>query len=1075
MAPAAFVAAKLVDYVAQEGTLLAYVALSEGSALAVAEAARCFAPDVDIVLLPPWDCLPYDRIPPSRQCMGRRMDALRVWSTPSKSSKLLVTSLDAILQRIPPLDVIKTSSFELIVGKAFDRASLRRFIKASGYLEDGLVDEPGEFAFRDDVIDIFPAGQPVPVRIVISEDGIVAELKAYDPKTQRTDCSLERLVLGPASEAIAADDGREDDVAPGIATEGAMVDLYGKMPSLIDFLGREAKISFAPGSDERVGSYLEFIEEARRAHRNDSIKRNALYLDKEEWRKLWHAKASINLDLDRGASLPEFVHTGNPRKSFVNFVNEECASNRTIVLCGEGPVFDGLCRRVRRDKEIRAITRWSQASKAEPGTVLRLSCDLEHGYIDGDLNLVAITTYDVLGIAFEQVGTTRLLAEPELHIGDVVVHEDHGIGVLRELETVNVDGAVHDAARLEYHAGASILVPMHEFGKIWRYGSVPQAVSLDRLNTEGWMKKQEAVARDIRAAARHLLRLAKQRANSAADVYAPPPVEFSRFRARFPYSLTNDQQLAINAVVDDLASGRVMNRLVCGDVGFGKTEVALCATAAVALSGGQVAVVVPTTVLARQHFINFERRFAGSGIRVTMLSRVVEAGEAKRIKTGLATGAIQVVIATQAILAKDVEFHKLGLLVIDEEHRFGTREKKAMRSLAGLLHTLTMSATPIPRTLQAAMAGLQEVSLLTTPPSKRRPVRTSLSTFDRPSMRVALLREQRRGGQSFIVAPQIDDLDRLKQDLDDLVPELWVQVAHGKMPAAAMDQVMVDFADGQGDVLLSTNIIESGLDVPRANTIFVWRADRFGLAQLHQLRGRVGRGRRQGIAYLLTAEGDDISDQTRLRLMTMVENDRLGAGLAISMQDLDLRGGGDITGEDQAGHMKVIGISLYQRLLERALCSANRTKRSNEPANVAVNIGVAGRLPADYIPDATVRLNLYARLFRIRSSSEIEVLGEEFEDRFGEMPEPVTILLRLEKLKIAASRLGITTINAGPRAMALTFAAAPSARAIKSLSTVHPASLRDDRLIYEHASPSGIVRLKFFEKVFNAACCAPRG
>lgn len=1064
--PASFVAARLLNTMNAEKVPIAFVALSEGSASGIFEAVRCLAPDVEVILLPPWDCLPYDRVPPSRQCMGRRMDALRVWSEPCPGRRLLVTSLDAVLQRCPPREVIEASQFEVAVGTKFDRPGFEQFVKETGYVEDGLVDEPGEFAFRDEVIDIFPAGQQAPMRIVVKEDGSVAELRSYDPKTQRTVHSLESMTFGPASEAIDTTGHVVDDTAQAKATERGLMALYGDMPSIFDFLGEGTKILFAPGTEDRAEMYLDFIDEARQAHRDSSSGRVSLYLDRKEWRALGRGLAK--LDLGGGAPAPSFLKSASPRKAFAEYVETEQTSGRTILLAGAAQLFDGLCRRVERDTPLTHIGSWMEVDQNKAGSLLRLNCGLENGFIDQRLNVVVIAVADVLGDGVHQTATTAFLAEPELQPGDVIVHEDHGIGILRGIERVDVEGVVDDAARLEYYGGASILVPMQEFDRLWRYGSEPQAVTLDRLHTDGWSKKREVIAKDIRRAARHLLRLAKERGDAKAEVFVPPAPSFSKFLARFPYALTIDQRAAIKAVLDDLGSGKVMNRLICGDVGFGKTEIALRATAAVALSGAQVAIVVPTTVLARQHFVGFERRFAGTGIGVAMLSRVVDAKEVKRVKAGLASGDIQVVVATHAVLAKDIAFARLGLLVIDEEHRFGTSDKAAMKALAPRLHTLTMSATPIPRTLQAAMVGVQDVSLLATPPSKRRPVRISSATFDAPSMRVALLREHRRGGQSFVVAPQIDDLDRLETILRDIVPELAIQVAHGKMAAAAMDKVMVDFADGQGDVLLSTNIIESGLDVPRANTIFVWRADRFGLAQLHQLRGRVGRGRIQGIAYLLTSEEDDISDETRLRLAAIVDNDRLGAGLALSVQDLDLRGGGDIIGEDQAGHMKVIGVSLYQRLLERAVMSAGKRPRL-QTADVTVNLGVTGMIPDDYVPDASVRLSLYAKLLRATSISTVDALSEELVDRFGDIPYAVTTLLRLQKLRIKAAQFGITKIDAGPRAMALTFETKPTLGVVGHLSSGRHAKLGEGRLIYEQLPGKNLDAVGFFERVFHDA------
>jgi transcription-repair coupling factor (superfamily II helicase) len=1069
--PAALVAARLIAAAPNAEKPLVYVALSESSASKIAEAVPCLDPDLPFVFLPPWDCLPYDRVPPSRQCMGRRMDALRVWNRPASQPSLMITSLDALLQRVPPSSVIDSSRYRLAVGETFDRQAFEDFVLRSGYMEDAVVDEAGELAFRDDVIDIFPAGASMPMRIVLAEDGKVSELRSYDPVSQRTVSTLEEKEFGPASEAIAAEaeTGEEPGRGSG-AMERRLYQLYGEMQTIFDLVGT-ARMTFAAGAGERAASYLEIIEEARHAHHvgdQTRTERHSLYLEPREWNEAFAAAPVFDLDLDESwEELPSFTGSTNSRKAFSDYVKSRLASHDRVAVLGNGAAFESLCRRLEREQSAKMLTaaRWADMAEAEPGTLLKLACDLEHGFADSKAKLAVITTADVVGGTSAASSPSMLLSEPELAVGDVVVHEDHGVAVLAGLENVAVDGVTHDAARLEYRDGASILVPMQEFGKLWRYGSQPEAVTLDRLHTEQWAKKRAAVDKDIRLAARHLLRLARERQEAQAEIIVPPRAQYQKFVARFPYLETADQAAAIEAVLADLGSGTFMNRLICGDVGFGKTEVALRAAAAVALSGRQVAVIAPTTVLARQHFTTFQRRFAATGIEVAMLSRVVAPADAKRVKAGLASGEIGVVIATQAILAKDVAFDRLALSIIDEEHRFGARDKAAMGKMAQLLHRLIMSATPIPRTLQAAMVGIQDVSLLTTAPAKRRPVRTSLDAFDKASVRVALLRERRRGGQSFFVAPQIEDLEGLKATLAELVPELTLRVAHGKMPAAEMDEVMVSFSDGEGDILLSTNIVESGLDVPRANTIFVWRADRFGVAQLHQLRGRVGRGKAQGIAYLLT-DTKELSEETRLRLTTLVQNDRLGAGLAISMEDLDLRGGGDIVGEDQAGHMKVLGISLYQKLLERAVAVA-RKKTVETAAAPTVNVGISGLIPVEYVSDATVRLNLYARLLRANSAAEIDGFEEELDDRFGELPPEASILLRLAKLRIVASRLRIGRLEAGPRAMAIAFAGKPSPKLLKALSARTKPVWQNDKLIYEQPTEDPVRRIKFFEHVLQ--------
>jgi transcription-repair coupling factor (superfamily II helicase) len=1074
--PDVLVAARLVEAARTSVAPIVYIAPSEGRAERIAQAIACFDPEGDTVFLPPWDCLPYDRVPPSRACMGRRMDALRVFLQSSSPAKMLVTSLDAALQRIPPVGVISESRFTLAIGETFDAEAFDHFVRRTGYVEDGLVDEPGEFAFRDDVIDIFPAGGLSPMRIMLADDGTIRELRAYDPMTQRTAYTVEEMVFGPASEAVLPEGVPFDEAAslersPGDRMERRLFQLYDELPTLFTVLG-DARLVLADGIAARLDGALDMIEEARQAHGRlgkVALEARALHLDVAEWTEAVGRMPSFPLDLGGGEALVDFAQADNPRAAFADVVAAQIADGGKVVIAGIGAATESLCRRLQRDgrRGMTTADSWADALSLS-GPLLRWSAPIAQGFVDRAAGLAVITARDVFGEGADAPGSRTGLAEPDIQLGDVIVHENHGIGILRGLESVDVDGMAHDAARLEYRDGASILVPMDEFGKLWRYGSAPDAVSLDRLHTDAWSKKRATMDKHIRAAARHLLGLARERQAASVAAITPPRGPYAQFVRRFSYAETADQAAAIEAVLADLASGMVMNRLVCGDVGFGKTEVALRAAAAVALTGAQVVVVCPTTVLARQHLQAFERRFAGTGIGVAMLSRVVPAATAKSVKAGLSDGTIGVVIATQAILAKDVAFRQLGLLIIDEEHRFGTRHKQAMRDLAPHLHTLTLSATPIPRTLQAALIGVQDVSLLTTPPSRRRPVRTSLGPFDRASMRVALLRERRRGGQSFLVVPQIEDIAGVEAILREIVPDLSVKVAHGKMPAASMDAVMVDFADGEGDVLLATNIIESGLDVPRANTIFVWRADRFGLAQLHQLRGRVGRGRTQGVAYLVTGEGETLTEETRIRLASMVEHDRLGAGLALSLEDLDLRGGGDIAGEDQAGHMKVIGISLYQRLLERAVTklTKGKAKGSAEP-DACLNIGIVGSIPQDYVPDATVRLNLYARLLRIGMPSDIDAFSEEFEDRFGALPDEVWILLRLARLRIAVSRVGVQQLDAGPRGMALTFAGKPRQAVLKALLKIQPVAQRDDRLVFERALDTGPDRLTFLEQVFE--------
>ncbi len=1067
--PPGLVAVRLSALLQGSGRSICYLALSEESAAEIAEAIAALFPEIQLLVFPPWDCLPYDRVPPSRHCMGRRMDALRIWNTPSDAPKLMLTSLDAALQRVPPANVIADGNLALVVGERFDHDAFSDFIQRTGYVEEGVADDPGELAVREGVIDIYPAGAPGPMRIVLSKDDVVQELRGFDRITQRTESHLEQVIFGPASEAILSEVNTEEMAPKPETMEQSLLRLYQDMPTLFSAIG-DATVLLAPGGSMRVERYLEIIEDARQSQKDIGEPKTpvrSLYLDRTEWEQHARLVSTDVLGVDDGGEERQEVSASIPRIELVKLAQHQLQQGRTVVVCGTGKGADAVCRRMDKATGIapRSIDSWKAVEEATPGALLKLPIDLDQGFIDALQNIAMIA----VGETSTNVGNqATLLAEPELRIGDVVVHEEHGVGILKDLETVVVGDVGRDAARLEYRDGDSVLVPMEDFGKIWRYSAEPESVTLDRLHTEAWKKKSEKIAADIRSTARHLLTIANKRQASPAEKFIPPRKEYSAFTRLFPFAETRDQVEAIKAVLSDLESGKVMNRLICGDVGFGKTEIALRAAAAVALSGGQVAVIAPTTVLARQHYATFQRRFAQTDIRVGMLSRLLKPNEAKQVKAALSDGEIGVVVATQAILARNVGFTNLALLIIDEEHRFGLKEKRAMSALAPSLHTLSMSGTPIPRTLQSAMIGVQEVSLLTTPPSKRRPVRTSLMEFDAASVRQGLMREYRRGGQSFIVVPRIEDIDDVSRVLERTVPELSIRIAHGKMPAAAIDEAIVGFADGDGDVLLATNIIENGLDVPRANTIFVWHADRFGLAQLHQLRGRVGRGAAQGMATLLTQEGTELAEETRLRLLSLVEHDRLGAGLAISIQDLELRGGGDIAGEDQAGHMKVIGTGLYQRLLSEAVATL-RKRASVKQQRAILNLDVSGTIPLDYVSDPGTRLNLYAKLLQASSLNEIDELNEEFEDRFGELPEDVLLLLRTSRLQLVAGWLGVAKLEAGPKASAMTLTAKVPSRVVAAWTKNAGAVQREDRLIFETEGKTGKEQLCFFEKIVSAA------
>ncbi|MER8444944.1 DEAD/DEAH box helicase [Mesorhizobium sp. M1066] len=1036
---------------------IVHIAASERSAEEIAVALRQFLPLRDITFLPSWDCLPYDRVWPTRANMGRRLCALREIATRPDRARIAVMSIEASLQRVPPPRAVAGGFTVLEVGQKVDRDDFRTKSEAIGYVVDERVDEPGEIAFRGELMDIFPAGDDGPVRIVVGSDGCVREVKTYDPTSQLSEQMRRSITIGPASELIfEAGDHLELAAMRAASIEERLVALYGGMPSVFDATS-SASISFLEGLDGTpLDRILDLIEDARRARQEFAGPAKPLpmqfYLSRDEWDA---AVRGRRMRLAASASrVPKFFHRTRPGHEFAEFVTAQASAGVTVAFTGDVSELQRADRLLHRKLGRRAeqASDWPQILSAAKGSLLKAEFVLDEGFVDAQSGIAVVTATDLFGPALNvDVSVATTMFEPELRIGDVVVHEDHGLGVLAAVEQVDLAGQQQDVVRLEYHGGASLLVPVDEFGRIWRYGSEPDAVPLDRLSGEGWRKRREAALHEIDRLAKRLVDLAKVRSSQPAEIIKPSRADLARFAAKFPYTETRDQAAAIRAVLDDLSSSKTMNRLVCGDVGFGKTEVALRACAAAALCGKQVAVIAPTTVLARQHYETFSRRFTGTGLQVAHLSRMVGAAETRATKEGLQSGQIAVAVGTQALAAKSVNFANLGLLVIDEEHRFGARFKHALRTIAPRLHTLSMSATPIPRTLQSALSGIQDVSVVNSPPTKRRPVRTILAVFDPASVRAALLREFHRGGQSFFVVPRIEDIAPVFEQLNRLVPELGVKTAHGEMKGRQLDEVMVGFADGDGDVLLSTDIIESGLDVPQANTIIVWRADRFGLAQLHQLRGRVGRRAVQAIAFLLTEPGVELADSTRARLSTMLALDRLGSGLAISQRDLDLRGAGDLFGEDQAGHMKLIGTSLYEHWLERAV---SRARGGADPDWQLADINGPGKgaFPESYVNEPTVRVGLYARLSRMRSESSLDGFSEELEDRFGDMLGEVAGLLEFTRLRIAASELGVSKVDVGPKAIAITLRKKPVAsqwRNKKALGLEY----RNGRLIFRPIQP----------------------
>ncbi len=1031
--PVALLAAQLSSLRRERAGALIVVMASEHEAEALARLLAEMTPDATTRFFPAWDCLPYDRASPSADIMGRRMRVLRDLGKAS-DGMVVVTTPEAALQRVPAAEAVDVG-LVLAPGEALDPAVLERTLLRFGYAHADQVDEAGRFAIRGEVADLFPAG-PRPYRIAL-ESGRIAAIHRYDPASQRSArAEVAHLRVGPVTEIVEPEDGDGFERFAGM--EHWLPQVLPALATLFEALP-DADVIAEPQVKGRADTLLAQVEEAYRervevdARGGAEAPRKALpperlYLTRDEWQDVLAAAVDVP-DAGQAAGVPHFAHRTKAAaaKAFkAELAKAREAGLRIVLSAGKARVLAELGERAERalGEPPRPVERWDDVAAAEPGALLSLALSAEAGFVDGAAGVMLITASDLLGSRAERPGPAAHAirgADEQVAVGDAVVHLDHGLAVLKGLETTD-DGAVsgRDTVRLGFAKSADLLVPVEDLHRVWRYGAAEDGLTLDRLDGDGWEKRRVAVMAEIDDTAQALVALAAARDGTEAPRLEPPAHEVERFAARFPFQPTPDQARAAADVADDLASGRPMNRLVVGDVGYGKTEVALRAAAAAVLAGRQVAVVAPTTVLVRQHVETFRKRFEPFGIDVAHLSRLVPAAEAERVKAGLADGTVRLVVGTHALAGVGVEFRDLGLLVVDEEQRFGTAHKAKLSEMGAGLHVLTLTATPIPRTLQSALVGLQDLSVIATPPARRRPIRTLVTAFDKATIHTALSHEKARGGQSFVVVPRIEDLEPLAADLAEAMPELAFAVAHGRMAAGEVEDAMVGFADGRGDVLLATSLIESGLDVPRANTMVVVDADRFGLAQLHQLRGRVGRGGRQGVCYLMTDPARPLPEATTARLGTLAVLDRLGSGLAISARDLDLRGAGDLVGDDQAGHLRLIGLGLYQHLLQLAIRRARGEDVEDWTPEIHVS-GPTGRLPEDYIPEMEVRLSLYARLARIADVHEADLLAAEIEDRFGPLPEAATDLVALARLRSLCHDVGVARLDAGPKAVALTF------------------------------------------------------
>lgn len=1073
------------NFAQNSSTDILYI-LEDGTALAdtAAEAAYLY-PDLQILKFPAWDTVPYDRTSPNPAIVAQRIACLaELASNPTpKKPRLILTSVGAVLQKLPPQKIFLNSMREVSVGNKLNFDDFLHYAAVNGYTRTAQVFEPGEFAVRGDIIDIFPTGTDEPLRIDLFDDE-VERIRTFDVMTQRTtgelksyrfevmsevvlDANTIKCFRSKYREAFGADfNGDEiyEAVSSGrkyIGVENWLPFFYDDpLPTLFDYLPAaalvvsdkvfEAAVSKADSIADYYHARLEAlkIKSSAETEAYRPVKPELLYLtDKQFEQKTADKKAVVLTAMNipaaetvidcqlvpgRDFSSAKNIAAGEVYLELKNYLAENKKLKRVIACSSEGSrerLFSLMS-----EYEIPELTfadTWQEAlQKASSKTVLTLM-PLAHGFKGEGLCL--ISEQDILGEKQNRRKQKKFTSKDfiadvsSLSVGELVVHIEHGIGRFMGLETITAGGAPHDCLKIIYAHEDKLFVPVENIDVLSRYGLDDDNIELDTLGGAAWSAKKARVKAKIRDIAEKLIKIAAERHLKKAECFVPPQGMFDDFCARFPYNETDDQLNAISDVMADLNAAIPMDRLICGDVGFGKTEVALRAAFAVAASGAQVALIVPTTLLARQHYQNFKARLEGFPIRVRMLSRLVTPKEARETKQGLKEGSVEIVIGTHALLSEKIEFCNLGLLIIDEEQHFGVAHKEKLKQIKSDVHVLTLTATPIPRTLQMSLTGVKSLSVIATPPVDRLAARSFVMPFDKVMIKEAVYREKYRGGQTFFVCPRVSDIHEVEKELKNLLPDVKILVAHGQMPVKQLEEVMNEFADGQGDILLSTTIIESGIDMPRVNTMIVYRADMFGLAQLYQLKGRIGRSKVRGYAYFTVPPKRKLKPIAERRLSILQALDTLGAGFSLASHDMDIRGAGNILGEEQSGHIKEVGVSLYQHMLEEEVLRLRSGVLADEQAKEVqdwapqITTGIPIMIPESYVRDLGIRLGLYKRIGDIKDNEGIADMKEELIDRFGKLPPEVENLLTTVEIKIMCRTAGIDRVDAGAKGLLIGF------------------------------------------------------
>ena len=1077
-APEGFDARLVLAELDKSGGVVVHVARDDKRMAAMQSALEFFAPDVPLLAFPAWDCLPFDRVSPHSDVSAARMATLAAFAHGAVKKAVVLTTLSAATQRVPARAVLQDATFSAQVGRQIDEQALRGFLSRMGFVQSPTVMEPGDYAIRGGIIDVYPPGDTGPIRLDLFGD-VLDGARRFDPVSQRTIETLNAVELAPVSEVIldepairrfrqnyriefgsaGTDDPLYEAISAGRKHQGVehwLPFFHDQLETFFDFVPQATIClddQLTPTRLARWDSIQDQYETRKHAldqkNRMDSVYKpcppDLLYLNDAAWQAALTPFRCVSFAALPAALGPGIVDAGgrigrnfSPERqlesvslfgALKDHVQARAAEDQVVIASYSEGARERLAGLL-EDQGLahgREITSFRDVPQGRGGIFLAVWA-LEHGFTGKGLTV--ISEQDVLGDRLIRRPTRKRRADnfltetQSLSPGDLIVHVDHGVGRYQGLEVVQALGAAHECILLEYAGGDRLYLPVENIELLSRYGQ--DEGLLDRLGGGAWQAKKAKLKKKIKEIADRLIRIAAERMLRRAQIMEPPDGMWDAFSARFPYQETDDQMGAITDVLSDLAAGHPMDRLVCGDVGFGKTEVAMRAAFVAAMAGTQVAVIAPTTLLARQHAQAFRERFHGFPVNVRQLSRFVNQREAGLTRQGLEQGTIDIVIGTHAILAKTVRFKNLGLLIVDEEQRFGVGHKERLKQMRTDVHVLTLTATPIPRTLQMSLTGVRDLSIIGTPPVDRLSIRTYVSEFDAITIREALLREHYRGGQSFYVVPRISDIPEIEEFLRDQLPELSVVVAHGQMAAGELDDRMNAFYDGKYDVLLATTIVESGLDIPTANTMVIHRADMFGLAQLYQIRGRVGRSKTRAYAYLTTKPRAKLTVTAEKRLRVLGSLDTLGAGFTLASQDLDIRGAGNLVGEEQSGHVREVGYELYQSMLEEAIgrIKAGELEGLSDADDQwapNINLGVSVLIPEDFVPDLDVRLGLYRRLSGLSSKVELEGFAAELIDRFGKLPREVNTLLLVVRIKAECKKAGIAKLDAGPKGATIQF------------------------------------------------------